>query len=45
MKATIQNADTLKNISSQQVEAYFKAHGWQQQQLRSDKASIWTRLG
>jgi hypothetical protein len=42
MKATIQDADTLKNISPQQVKAYLKAHGWQQQQKMADKASIWT---
>ncbi len=42
MKATIQDADILKNLSPQQVETYLREHGWQQQQKNGEKASIWT---
>ena len=41
MTALFPDVEKFKYIDPHQVEAYLIAHGWQQQQLRGDKASIW----
>ncbi len=41
MTAIFPDVEKFKYIDPHQVEAYLIAHGWQQQQLRGDKASIW----
>ncbi len=45
MTAIFQDVEKFKYIDPHQVEAYLIAHGWQQQQLRGDKASIWILNG
>ncbi|MEC4819800.1 MAG: hypothetical protein SAK29_42010 [Scytonema sp. PMC 1069.18] len=42
MTAIISDVEKFKHIDPQQVETYLRSHGWHQQQLRGDKASIWT---
>lgn len=42
MTAIFPDIGKFQYLDPQQVEMYLAAHGWQQQQLRGDKASIWT---
>jgi hypothetical protein len=45
MTAIFPDVEKFKYIDPHQVKAYLIAHGWQQQQLRGDKASIWILNG
>ncbi|MDF5727245.1 MAG: hypothetical protein PUP92_04220 [Rhizonema sp. PD38] len=42
MTAIISNVEKFKYIDPQQVKTYLRSHGWHQQQLRGDKADLWT---
>ncbi len=45
MTAIEPHIEKFQHIDPQQVESYLLAHGWQQQQRRGDKASVWTLDG
>ncbi len=42
MTAIFPDTGKFQYLDPRQVETYLSVHGWQQQQLRGDKASIWT---